>query len=353
MAKMTPKTFETFEAGAYEANRVEFFTVDDNGDPVYVTQETKYGIRMVARYRTFYNDDEGPPGSIGPEDVALFAKAFGVDPKQLPSDNLQALAALERLIASADKTVTINVGDSGWVRYVQGMDLPDGEYLFKYVAINTRNEEGEPTWREGEYGVFATVALEVVKNADGTDSPYKGSGITLWMRKESFAVLRALVPTIVEAMLGPEEGEVAQLAQLASQSSHWIYGEYGLPPNAKRSKLLLYTLRSVEKGEAAISPSSVDVEEELEAPFIEYLYTAIADGVAEHFQGSAFTSSGDLSEVGRGWCGEHLRALCKEHKIPNSFDKMTKTQVMLLLQGVDRQDLVDKMAGDGEDDGDW
>lgn len=348
MGKVQPKKYTTFEAGSYEVNRIEFFTTDDNKDPIYVTQETKYGIRMVARYRTFHNDDEGPPGSIGPEDVALFVKAFGVDPAQLPSDNLRALSAAEKLIAAADKTVSVNVGDSGWIRYIEGMNLPDGKYLFKYVSINTRDEDGEATWREGDYGVFSTVALEVVKNADGTDSPYSGSGITLWMKKEAFAVLRALIPTVVEAMIGPEEREVAQLEQLASESNHWIYGEYGLPPNGKRSKLLAYTLRPVEKGKAAIDPTEVDVEEELEAPFVEYLYTAIADGAD-----GAFTSDGSLSDAGKKWCSKHLRALCKEHKIPNSFDKMTKTQVMLLLQGVDRHDLVDKMMNDEEESDDF
>ena len=342
------KKYETFEEGTYEVNRIAFFTTDDNDDPIYVAQETKRGIRMVARYRTYNNEDEGPPGSIGPEDLALFVKAFGVDPTQLPSDNLRALSAAEKLIANADKTVTVNVGDSGWIRYIQGMNLPDGKYLFKYITINTRDDDGEPTWREGEYGVFATVALEVVKNADGTDTPYKGSGVTVWLRKESFSVLRALVPTATEGVLGPEERELAQLDEMAIEDPKWIYGEVGLPPNAKRSKLLLYTLRSVEKGKAAVAPTEVNVEGELEAPFIQYLYEAIADGAE-----GAFTSDGSLSDAGKKWCGKHLRALCKEHKIPNSFDKMTEDQVVILLQGVDRGDLVAKIIGDPEEAGDW
>jgi len=349
MAKMKPKSYETFEAGAYEANRIEWFTVDDNGEPIYVTQETKYGIRMVARYRTFYNEDEGPPGSIGPEDVALFAKAFGVDPKQLPADNLQALSALERLIAKADKTVTINVGDSGWVRYVQGMDLPEGKYLLKYVTINTRDEDGEPAWRVGDYGTFATVALEVVKNADGSESPYKGSGVTLWARKEAFAIIRALAPVVVNGMLGPEETELARLDQMAIEADGWIYGEVGTPPQGKKPKLLAYTLRSVAKGSAAVAPTEVNVEETLEAPYIEHLYTAINDGA----DGAAFTSDGSLSDAGKKWCGEHLRALCKEHSIPNSFDKMTEEHVLQLLKGLGRNDLIAKFEGDTEGEADW
>lgn len=348
MTKLKKKTYETFEAGAYEINRVEFFTVDGNDDPIYVTQETKYGIRMVARYRTFHNDDEGPPGSIGPEDLALFVKAFGVDPGQLPSDNLQALSAAERLISSADKTVTVNVGDSGWIRYVQGMNLPEGKYLLKYVTINTRDENGEPAWREGEYGIFATVALEVVKNADGSASPYKGSGVTLWARKEAFAILRALAPVVVDGMLGPEESELARLDQMALESTIHIYGEVGIPPNGKRPKLLPYTLRSVAKGQAAIIPTEVDVGEELEAPFLEHLYTAIGDGAD-----GAFTSDGSLSDAGKKWCGENLRGLCKEHSIPNSFNKMTEAHVLLLLKGLGRNDLIAKIGGDTEDDADW
>ena len=348
MAKMKPKTFEQFEAGSYEANRVVFFTTDDNGEPIYVTQETKYGIRMVARYRTFFNDDEGPPGSIGPEDVALFAKAFGVDPKQLPADNLQALSALERLIAKADKTVTINVGDSGWVRYVQGMNLPEGKYLFKYVTINTRDENGEPVWREGEYGTFTVIALEVIRNADGSDSPYKGSGVTLWARKEAFAIIRALAPVVADGMLGSEESELARLDQMALESNTDIYGEVGIPPNGKRPKLLSYTLRAVAKGQVATAPTEVNVEETLEASYLEHLYTAIADGAD-----GAFTSGGDLSDAGKKWCGENLRELCKEHSIPNSFDKMTEEHVLLLLKGLGRNDLIAKFSGDTEGDADW
>ena len=347
MAKMKPKTFETFEEGAYEANRIEFFTTDDNGEPIYVTQETKYGIRMVARYRTFYNEDEGPPGSIGPEDVALFAKAFGVDPKQLPADNLQALSALERLIAKADKTVTINVGDSGWIRYVQGMDLPEGAYLFKFVTINTRNENGDAAWREGDYGVFATVVLEVVNNADGSDSPYKGSGVTLWLKKESFSVLRALTPVIVDGMLGPEESELMRLDEMAGEANNWIYGEVGTPPQGKKPKLLTYTLRSVAKGSRGPSTAAA-VKEILEASYIEHLYTAIADGAD-----GAFNTDGSLSDAGKKWCGDNLRALCKEHEIPNSFDKMSEEHVLLLLKGLGRNDLIAKFEGDTEGGADW
>ena len=348
MAQIKKKSYTTFEEGSYEVNRVEFFSTDDNGDPIYITQETKYGIRMVARYRTFHNDDEGPPGSIGPEDLALFVKAFGVDPSQLPSDNLQALSAAERLIASADKTVTVNVSDSGWIRYVQGSNLPEGKYLLKYVTINTRDENGEPTWREGEYGIFATVALEVVSNADGSASPYKGSGVTLWARKEAFAIIRALAPVVVDGMLGPEESELARLDQIALESTTDIYGEVGIPPNGKKPKLLPYTLRAVAKGRAAVAPTEVNVEEPLEAPFLEYLYTAIGDGVD-----GAFTSDGSLSDAGKKWCGENLRGPCKEHNIPNSFDKMTEEHVLLLLKELGRNDLIAKFEGDTEGEADW
>ena len=345
MAKIAPKKYEVFEAGVYEINRVEFFTTDDSGDPIYITQETKYGIRMVARYRTYHNDDEGPPGSIGPEDLALFVKAFGVDPGQLPSDNLQALSAAERLIASADKTVTVNVGDSGWIRYIQGMSLPEGKYLFKYIDVNTRDENGEPAWREGDYGTFATVSLEVVKNADGSDSPYKGSGVTLWLRKEAFSVIRALAPVVVDGMLGPEETELVRLDQMAVEADGWIYGEVGIPPNGKKPKLLAYTLLPVGKGRAALAPTEANAEESLEAPYIEHLYTAIAEGVD-----GAFTSDGGLSDAGKKWCGANLRELCKEYKIPNSFDKMSQEQVVILLNGIGRNDLAAKAAGEDEDE---
>ncbi len=52
MAKVQKSSYPVFEEGTYEICSLEFFTKDDKGSPIFVTQETKYGVRMVARYRT-------------------------------------------------------------------------------------------------------------------------------------------------------------------------------------------------------------------------------------------------------------------------------------------------------------
>jgi len=354
VAKISPKKFEEFESGTYEVNSLEFFTKDDRGDPIFVAQETKYGVRMVARYRTLdAQGNEGPPGSVDTDGVALLVHAFGGDAGLLPKgegSDLRALSMAERLIKDADKTVKVYVGDSGWIRRVQGTNLPVGEYLFKSERINTVDEDGRPVWREGDYGAFATAAMTVVSNADGSPSPFDGSGATLWLNKKSFAVMRALAPDATEAILGPVEDELFHVQEMFQATDKWlVYGEVAIPPKGEQPKILPQTLAPVAKDSVSAKKATTD---EKEPSHMQHLYQAIADGVED---GKAFTPNGSLSDAGKKWCGKNLRPLCTKHDIPNKFTVMTEDHVVTLLKDLGRDDLASLVTGEEEqyEEFDW
>jgi len=353
VAKVQKSSYPVFEEGTYEICSLEFFTKDDKGSPIFVTQETKYGVRMVARYRTLdAQKNEGPPGSVDPDGVALLVHAFGGDASLLPKgDDLRALSMAERLIKDADKTVKVYVNDSGWIRRVQGTNLPVGKYLFKPERIATVDEDGRATWREGDYGSFSTAAMTVFSNADGSPSPFDGSGATLWLNKKSFAIMRALAPDATEAILGPVEDELFHLQEMFQATDKWlIYGEVDIPPKGERPKLLAQTLEPIAKDSISAKKSTTGGDGK-EPSYIRHLYQAIADGA----DGKAFTPNGSLSDAGKKWCGTNLRPLCTEHDIPNKFDQMTEENVVTLLKSLDRNDLVDLVTGVEEvyEEPDW
>jgi hypothetical protein len=342
--------YKTFEPGTYGVTRLEFFTKDDSGTPIYVTQETRIGPRLIARYHTFDGmDDEMPPGSVSPEDIPLLVYAFGADPSQLPDDPLQALSVAEKLIADADKEVDVIVTErsNGWISWVRGMNLPEGEYLFSF--------DGSGEWYVTEYGVFANARLSIVSMADGSSTPFAKCVTTLRLKKEPWAVLRALSPSTTDAMMGSEEEELTRLAEMATQENdnRLIFGEVGVPPNAKRPKVLAFTLRPVEKGQVVTSTGDTDFGEE--PSFIELLYQAIAEGVEKQEDGKkAFTKSGGLSAAGKAYCGRHLRPIATANKITTKFADMTEDVVKIYLKELGRFDLLAKLCGTSdEDDGDF
>lgn len=346
MAKMQPTSkFETFEAGNYDVTGLEFFTRDDDG-PIYVMQEMKGQEQPTARYRTHDAEgNDGPPGSITPGQLSLLVHAFGVDPSRLPADPLQALAAAERLIDQAHQVVSVGVGDTGWIRWVDGMWLPKGKYHFGFGEVRD--------WYTNEYGTFCNVSLRVLCNADGTPSPLEGCVVPTKVRRESFSVMRALAPKGMETFLGPEDDELIVLGALAAENEHPIYGEVGVPPNGTRPKILTYTLRSVREGEEIEPTTATGTNEETEEPHVEYLYQAISDGVRKnHPDASAFLPNGNLSGDGKAWCKANLTEVCKEHSIPRDITKVTEEQAVLMLEAVGRNDLVDKITGEEEDTGD-
>lgn len=361
MAKLKPKSFESFDEGNYEVDSLEFFTTDSSGSPIFVTQDGKYGAYLVARYRTKLGSDDGPPGSIRPEQLPLLVHAFGGDVTRLPTGDMnQALSVAERLIRDADKLVRVTVrGEAGWIGNVAGMMIPEGEYLFKFSRITTRNREGEIDWRVNDFGVSASVELFVESSGDGTQNPFKGCPVTVYLNREPFAILRALTPTTVKGLLGDTDTELKLLDEMARTESkdNVIFGRVAIPKNGKRPRVIKHSLQSMKDGKPVPTSgpegATISTEEDLEPAYIEHLYTAIAEAV-EKTGGKAFDTAGKLTAAGKAWCKETLKPLCKEHKAPNKFDAMSQENVVDILGSLGRDDLIGKITGDSEDeDEDW
>jgi len=341
--------YKTFEPGTYEVVGLEFFTKDNDGLPVFVVQETKRGPHLTARYRTVdAAGDEMPPGSVRPEELALLVYAFGGDPLQLPADKTRALEVAERLINESDKVVRVGVGEKsgGWIKWVNGARLPAGEYLFKMTGFQSVGEDGKPVWWAGQYGENAKIGLEVVQYADGAPCPFAGSLVSLYINRQAFAILRVVVPTIVDAILGEPDNELPLLADAISQATHLIYG--AMEENDKgRPVLMKDSLRVVKPGDV-VETKEIHVDHEATEPdFMASLYQAIKDACSD-----AFDASGNLTDAGKTWCRARLGPIAQEHSLTNRFADMTREVVETYLRGLGREDLIsgsdsDDNSGDG------
>lgn len=332
MGSVQKKSYQQFDPGTYTINGIEFFSKDRAGLPIFKSVDTRYGGMLVAQYRTFAGEDQGPPGSVAPADLSLLAVAFGIDPTQLPEDRTKALPVLEQLIAETPKEVDVYVGKAGWISSVTGMDVPVGEYLFSRGQIVSR-EDGVPAWYDGDYGEYCLVSLELVMNADGTPSLYKGTtAAKVWVMRKSFSIPRAMVPDRMEQAFGPVDGELEVFAAALTRANKdtYIYGE--IVEGKKRPKIAPLSLKAIPIG-SVVSPTQTGTTTEvLEPPHMQALYDAIAFGVEITGEGGkAFGADGKLAASGKKWCGANLKPIAKQHNLPTAFSKMDLEIVQIYL----------------------
>lgn len=337
MPKQEPVSrYETFEPGTYKETYIEFFSKDSSGLPVYVVQEGRGGIRMVARYRTYNDEDkEGPPGSIEEGELPLLVHAFGGDVTQLPDDKLKALSVAEQLIKASDKEVMVTVGDSGWIRKVYDMDLPVNDYVFKGIGLPRIDEDGEHIFTKTGFGKFAVSRLVV----DDPNSPFNGVPYDVWINWEPFIILKAVAPDAYSALLG--EDELKHLDEMIKSHTHRIHGSVELDDKG-RARLNKSSLRPVTEDEVA------DKTGEPSLGPIEHLYQAIADAIDKKAwrESAAFAGVGTLSQTGKVWAKEHMASICKKEGIPKNFDQMTEDNIRTILEKLERNDLAELMGSE-------
>lgn len=344
---MTPqaqrKQQETFEAGNYDVDGLEFFTKDANGVPFFKVETWKRKEVFVARYRTFQGEAKGPPGSIQPHEVALFAAAWGVNPAQLPKDRKQSLAVLEQLIQEAAQTVEVYVGKRGWVQSVTGMYLPIGKYLFHRQAITSRRD-GEATWYDGDYGAYIRVGLAVASNADGTPSFYEGSTTDVWVMRKPMLILSALVPTRMDWLQTTDALALSTLETLLqAEIDTLVYGEVILKPGNKRPTLDATTLAAIPVNAIGKHPSTAVQPSAAPTPTtttvlpagwdasVAFLMRAIQAGVGAS---PAFVGDGRLTPEGKAWCRAEMGPVAKAGSLTNKFGEMTPEVVEAFLAGL-------------------
>lgn len=352
MAKLKPKGQDTFEAGIYEVEGIDrWITTDSNGTPIWVDQKWGDDYVLVARYVTYKDTiedgekvrNEGPPGSIQPHDLALLVAAFGGDPSKLPDqiDSTKALLVAEEEINKSDKVSKVKVRDKGWISTVYDMFLPKGVYAFKFDGLQPRNN-GAPYWRENKrYNTESVIAkLKVVGEVvegEIENSIFEGVTQDAWLTRTALYVMRALVPTVYDSMLGAREDELKNLETMAYEEDPIIIGEVNYRNQEDNTpRLIRKSLRVHAEGENLPSKpekSPVSVLEE----FIE-----------ESTEDQAF-AGGELTSEGKAWCKENLAEPCEQHGIPKEFDKMTKEQIIVLLHELGADDRAQELDSDGEE----
>jgi len=336
--KAKPTTYDKYDDGSYKMTDIEFFTKDNDGLPIYVTQEGKQGMRMVARYRTYIEENgdrmEGPPGSINRGQLPLLVQAFGGDPSQLPKDELKALVKAEQLIRESKKETTVVVRNgSGWINSVYDMSLPVGDYTFSYSGIPRKDEDGNPILSTTGFGTFLVVGLVV----DDPNSPFNGVPENVWVNWETLSILKALMPDNYNLFVGED------IARFTEMLGGKIRGTIENTEKG-RPKLNKSTLRAVTDDDVADTTGDPTL-----GP-IEHLYQCIAD---EHDKepwrdSEAFDGVGTFSQLGKMWAKTKLAPLCKEHSIPKKFSQMDSTHIHKLLEELGRNDLA-KLMGDGDE----
>lgn len=197
------REYANFENGDYTVDGMNYFSVDEHGKPMLVEQAGK----MVARVRFTMGEEEGPPysGTLG--DMALLAVAFGADREQLPLiptlDKAGAVSAyltqVAELVNASGKQVVVRVAGN-WVNSVEGAQVPPGMYYFRLVDIAPKDADGQPEWREGQFGRYYLLEFEILAGEGGADTPWRGARFTnfysyallvgddmqpIWERKQS------------------------------------------------------------------------------------------------------------------------------------------------------------------------
>lgn len=397
---MTPQAaprpkYPVYEAGVYEGvTRVEFFSQDAHGNPIFKAKERRGVVERVAYYRTWMGENQGPPGSVSPGDVSLLVRAFGGDPTQLPAqDDPAFLATAERLIAEANDLVTLYAhkgptSDSAWVRTVYGAELPaDQSFLFLFGGVTSR-KDGVPIWYGGDYGDYARLNLTVWATGDGTPTHFVNASCTLYVNRPAMTILRALLGTTMTALLGPSEGELAMLDKMATDENgtRVIFANIVMKSNGKGTTIDKTTLQAVDpKGPfpctfvgtsparpaastptptvaptqsapVAAVPTAPTVTVKPQSQAMTALRAVIAGGTKREQDREAYDAAGNITAAGKSWCAKHLKPISKEKGLTNKFAGMDDTTCTAYVLGLDRRDILVEMGilpADDDEEGAW
>lgn len=209
------QTFEVFEDGKYAVKGVEWFTTDDDDNPILVGQSDG---KLVGRLNFILVDDkEGPPHSLTLAEMPLLVRAFGGDISKLPnkpdlSVPAQVSAYMKRIQELAIGTTSVEV-KSGWVRNIAGAEIPTGLFYFKVVGVSPKNKETElPEPKDGQWGPWFLVDFEVVAGEGGSKTPWEGATFTEFI---SYAVeVKDGEPDWARNKKGDYTGAAVQLSHL-------------------------------------------------------------------------------------------------------------------------------------------
>lgn len=356
--------FTTFADGKYKLSGIQWFTLDEEGAPIFVVQ--KNSTNLVARFRGIVSGaDDGPPGSVSVGEVALLVKAFGGDPDKLPprDDPAAFLIAARDAINNSEKTLEVVVS-GGWINRIPGMSLPVNKYFqFEVSRFTTADDVGEVAPKEGSWGRYFGVEFKVVGDMQG--HPTKFDGATIWesigyglrVGKEgqpefitkddggwvSAAVqtsrfLEAFCPTIFESEFRDTNNILPEVSEEIRRSAEKAVTQVVKKARSNRVGLNVGGFALV--GDKPPMPEELptrDVEDEAaELPMMEQIYKLIDKGAG----GEGF-SGGKLNAAGKKWCKENLSEFLVKKGFGKKFDAWTEgmqTEILTYLLGILRVD---------------
>lgn len=368
---MPPTQYKQFEQGTYPVTGLSWFSKGSDGKPIFkVVGRNGW---MVAQYRTYIGQEEGPPGSVTPDDLMIFAYTFGCDVNKIPADRTQALIAIEEMVkANPNVNVPVYVGSKGWISNIPGMSLPTGEYLFERGDIVTR-KNGQPVWYQGRdnWGDYIKVSLKLVMNADGTPTPFAGAtNSQIWVMRKPLTILRALFTTSADAILGSSDQELEFMAQsLAAENERtYVKGTIRIKDGGTRPTIDPESLVAVSRESVVFRPAqsvpaqpatpaqpvpatpatpatpTTSVTASIPSPPVpegKTLHETVLRQVVQFGMDSlaspgvqapaAFNADGKLTVAGRKWCGNMLKPIAKQHGLTTSFSDMDTKTVQIYI----------------------
>lgn len=176
-----------FDKGHYKVKGIEWFGLDDDGRPILIKQ--KNGRKGRLKF-VLMDGESGPPYFLELHQMALLVGAFNVDVSKLPkvpalneagkiSDYMIQVADL---INQSGNETTVEVGDAGFVDFVEGMTIEGNKnYYLRIVDIVSKDDKsGQYSWRrqswpKGGHSDFIDLILEIVAGVGGKDTPYRGA----------------------------------------------------------------------------------------------------------------------------------------------------------------------------------
>jgi hypothetical protein len=185
--------FTTFEDGDYQVKSFIWTSVtdDDNKTPILISSD-KIDGRFARLKWTLEDDTEGPPQSIRLYEMPLLALAFNsdVDLPNLPDETKAGevskyMEQIAAIVNNANATQNAKVS-GGWANYIEGMEIPSDKFYYLRIinVISKSDETGELSWYrhdwpKGGHSNFIKVLCEILAEAGGKDSKFKGARFTL------------------------------------------------------------------------------------------------------------------------------------------------------------------------------
>ena len=173
---------QELKAGKYAFERLEWMHKDDNGNPIL--KKRSNSDRLTA-YANIYvqGNEESVQMSIDVENLPTLPVAFGFKTRHIepvpPINNAGAISRyltdLAELVNESGVTPPVDVGDGGWVNWIDGMEIPLGVFTVSLVDITPKDRDsGEPQPKSSQYGQFFFCRFVVRAGEGGNDTPFKG-----------------------------------------------------------------------------------------------------------------------------------------------------------------------------------